>query len=478
MLSKIIPVLLFLTVVAGVACTPKPRPARPPKPPVETVMAEVEPLLSERRFGEAIGVLEDISRNYPDSPPPLLRLGQIYLTQRRWLLAEDAFNRALARDLDNPMAQAGLAEAWFNQGRLGDALNLWQALTRSQPDLPGVFTGLGRTYLWLFDVEAARQAFLDQQQHRFDPQAQWFLAALAAPLDVKAAIEMLQAISADPEPDEVAAQRDYLLELLTPLTPGSTPPEIAKATGIALAQIELWPLAVHALTIAQEKSEVPDAETLAFLGYAQAQAGRPALDLFEQARQANSDSAWPLYFEGLYLRDQGALKAATASFEQALTLDPDNAAAYVEYGRTRTEQGDLGTAEAAFLAAIEVAGDDARFQKLLVEFYADRGYRVAEAGLPAAQALLELNEADAEAHALLGRMQFLAGNVTEGEISLRQALELDPDLSSARYHLARLLEAQGQALLASEEYQRVIDWDASGQYRKLALAGMQRLKGG
>ena len=35
-------------------------------------------------------------------------------------------------------------------------------------------------------------------------------------------------------------------------------------------------------------------------------------------------------------------------------------------------------------------------------------------------------------------------------------------------------EAQGQAMLASEEYQRVIDWDLSGQYRKLALAGMQR----
>ena len=180
MLSKIIPVLLFLTVVAGVACTPKPRPARPPKPPVETVMAEVEPLLSERRFGEAIGVLEDISRNYPDSPPPLLRLGQIYLTQRRWLLAEDAFNRALARDLDNPMAQAGLAEAWFNQGRLGDALNLWQALTRSQPDLPGVYVA----ELEINDDPALTEAFLQVLPGVGGDQARIMQAAELVEVDV------------------------------------------------------------------------------------------------------------------------------------------------------------------------------------------------------------------------------------------------------------------------------------------------------
>ena len=125
---------------------------------------------------------------------------------------------------------------------------------------------------------------------------------------------------------------------------------------------------------------------------------------------------------------------------------------------------------------VEVANNDFRFWKLLVEFYAGRGYRVVEAGLPTAQSLLEMNEDDAEVHALLGRMQFLAGNVAEGEISLRRALEMEPDLISARYHLARLLEAQGQTALAEEEYQRVIDWDTSGQYRKLALEGMQRLE--
>jgi tetratricopeptide (TPR) repeat protein len=484
MLSRIILILLLAPVLAGLACVPQPRPARPPEPPLDEKMAEVEPLLSERRYAEAIALLEQIAQSYPNTPLPLIEIGQIYLAQHRWPLAEDAFNRALARNLNDPAAKAGLAEVWFNQGRLSEALTAWQELAAARPDLPGVFTGLGRTYLWLYNFEAAQEAFAEQQRHRFDPQAQWFLAALEAPLDATAAVDKLQAISSPSGPDvatgppeEVVTQRDYLLDLLTPLTADSTQVEVAKATGIALVQIEQWPLASHALTVAQEQSEQPDAETLAFLGYAQAQAGRPALDLLEQAHQVDPESSWPLYLEGLYLREQGAFKAAATVFEQALALDPENAAVYVEYGRTKAQQGDLGTAEAAYQAAVEVAADDLRFQKLLVEFYADRGYRVAEAGLPAAQALLEADEEDAETHALLGRMQFLAGNVIEGETALRLALELTPDLISARYHLARLLEAQGQAVLARQEYQRVVDWDRSGQYRQLALDGIQRLSG-
>jgi tetratricopeptide (TPR) repeat protein len=390
----------------------------------------------------------------------------------------------LARDLGNPIAKAGLAEAWFNQGRLAEALELWQELVDTHPQLPGVFTGLGQTYLWLSDIESARQAFTDQQQHHFDPQAQWFLAALQAPVDVVTAADMLHSIStgrnpADDVPAEVLTQRDYLLDVLSPFTVDSSQVDVAKATGIALAQIGLWPLASYALEIANERSDDADGETLSFLGYALAQSGRPALNIFEQAQQADPDSAWPMYFQGLYLRDQQAFNAAEAMFREALALDPDNAAIYVELGRTRAQQGDLGTAEAAFLTAVEVAQKDSQspvlwVQKVLARFYADRGYRIAEAGIPAAEALLEIDE-NAEAQALLGWMQFLAGHPVEAETSLRQALGLDPELVEARYYLARLFETQGQTESALAEYERVVDWDTSGELRKLAFEGRRRL---
>jgi hypothetical protein len=52
---------------------------------------------------------------------------------------------------------------------------------------------------------------------------------------------------------------------------------------------------------------------------------------------------------------------------------------------------------------------------------------------------------------------------------------VQPDLVSARYHLARLLETEGQTDLAAAEYQRVIDWDTTGRFRERALKDLQQL---
>lgn len=476
MSKRFILTLLLLAIVAGLSCVPVPR---TPRLPLAGVLVDVEPLIAERRYGEAVATLEEIARRYPDAPQPFIRIGQLYLIQQRWPLAEDAFNRALARDLANPLAQAGLAEALFRQGEVLKAQQQWQQLVATRPQFPGGYTGLALTHLWLLDFAAAQSALRQQQAYNFDPQAQWYLAALTAPHDLTGAVEQLQAIAAEADetgaPAEIAAQRDYLLTALAKFSSASPQAEVAKATGLALAQVEQWPLAAYALTAAREQNDQADAEMLAFLAYALARAGRPALELFEQARQSAPKSALPLFLEGLYLREKGALKGAETSLQQALTLDPENAAITVELARTKAQQGDLGTAESLYQAAVERAGGDPQFQKLLVQFYAGRSYRLEEAGIPAAEALVEVDEADAEAHALLGWMQFLAGNPAAGETSLRQALELNPDLISARFYLARLLEVQGQAEAAASEYRRVIDWDNSGEYRQLALAGMQRL---
>ncbi|MEW5960264.1 MAG: tetratricopeptide repeat protein [Chloroflexota bacterium] len=474
-MRRMIKLLLLFSLLAGpVSCVPVPRAAQEPLP---VLMSRAEPLIAGRRYGDAVAALEEAARLYAGAPLPLVKIGQIYLTQHRWLLAEDAFNRALARNPAQAAAMAGLAEALFRQQRLAEAQTWWQHAAQVQPQLPGVFTGLGRTQVWLFDFEAARRSFAEQQAHRFDPEAQWFLAALTAPLNLAAAVEALQSISpaaAEAPDEELLAQRDYLLAALAPFSASSPPGEAAKAAGIALAQIELWPLAVQALTIAAAPGPA-EAETLAFLGHALAQAGRPALDLFEQARRLEPESALPLYFEGLYLRQQGAVGAAENRFRQAATLDPDNAAIYVELARTKTQQGNLGTAELWYEAAVQVSQGDRQFQRLLALFYADRGYRLEEAGLPAAEALVEADKNDATAYELLGRMQFLAGKPDGGAASLRQALALDPNLIGARYYLARLLETQGQPEAALAEYRRVVDWDTVGEFRERALKDMQRL---
>jgi thioredoxin-like negative regulator of GroEL len=112
---------------------------------------------------------------------------------------------------------------------------------------------------------------------------------------------------------------------------------------------------------------------------------------------------------------------------------------------------------------------------LQAKFYANWGYRMAEAGIATAEAIIETDKNNAEAYDLLGWMQFLTGAPEGGEAALRQALALNPDLISAHYHLARELEVKGRNTEAAAEYQYVVNWDASGNFRDRALKDLQRL---
>jgi len=462
--------LLFIILTA---CTPF-----VPRRPLTSYFKEVETLLAAQEYSQAARLLEEAAQAHPEDTRSLLRLGQIYLRQGQPVAAEDAFNRALARNLSYAPAMAGLAEAKLHQGDLGQALHFWQEAAEVNPDLPGVYTGLGRTHLLRFEFEQAEEAFLTQQARRPDPEAQWYLAALAAPSEFTAANNYLLSIPHNAAAD-ILARRDYLLAALVPFTTESAQAEIAQAVGIAFVQVEQWPLAVHALTAAAqypEQSAAEKAESLAFLGHALAQAGRPALDLFEQAAALNPDSALPLYFYGLYLREQGALNAAEATFIRAIELDPDNAAIYIELADTKAEQGIFSAAEQYYQAAARIAPDDPRIQLLAIQFYANRGYRLAEEGIPAAQALIEEDPNNAEAYDLLGWMQLLIGATAEAETSLRKAIELDPHLISAHYHLARSLETGGKITEAIDQYRHVVETDTTGLFRSRAIEALSRLE--
>ena len=72
-------------------------------------------------------------------------------------------------------------------------------------------------------------------------------------------------------------------------------------------------------------------------------------------------------------------------------------------------------------------------------------------------------------------MLFLSGETNKAETSLRKAIELDPALMSARYHLGRHLETAGKHIEARTEYRHVVNGDLSGIYGDQALKALQRL---
>lgn len=450
----------------------------PTPEPLQNFLNQATTLIDEEHYSEAIDILEQAAEAHNESPIPLIQLGQIYLHQQQSNLAEDAFNRALARDLENPVAMAGLAETYLNQGNSLKALSLWKKVSESDPDLPGVFTGLGRAYLARLEFEAAQDAFLEQLSHSPDAEAQWFLAALAIPADITQATEYLAAMPTDIS-DDLLARRDYLVAVLEPFADDTPQAAIAQAEGVALVQAKLWPLAIHALQIASrtENQKYQDkAKSLAFLGHALAQYGRPAIEMFRQAEALDPASALPAYFQGIYLRQKGALTVAEDRLQQAASLDPNNPAIYIELARLKSDQGNLAAAEAQYMAAVEAAPDDVQILTLQVEFYADHTYRLNEAGIPTAEALVEVDEDNAEAYDLLGWMQFLAGDLDHAETNLQQALELNPNLMSAHYHLARYLESQANLTEAEQTYRLVTEKDLSNTYRSSAWEGIFRIQ--
>jgi superkiller protein 3 len=259
-------------------------------------------------------------------------------------------------------------------------------------------------------------------------------------------LAVLEAIAAEPDP----ARRALLL-------------------GTAALQRSELPLARHYFERAIALAPA-DAEAHAYLAHTLDQIGETvaAGEVLDQALSLDPDSALAYYFLGTHHRLVGNVEAAQAALWQALARDPENAALRVEMAKTFVDQHDYSNAEEWYQGAAEAAPDDADFHLMLVRFYLDHLYRVAEGGLPAAQALVELAPDDARAHDLLGWAYHLAGQHAEGERVLLQALRLDPDLVSAHYHLGSLYLTIGRRESARWHLQRVIDLDLHGFYRDRA----------
>jgi tetratricopeptide (TPR) repeat protein len=425
----------------------------------------------------------------PQDPEPLIAIGNIYNSQHRWPLAEDAFNRALVTNqagLSSREAQgralAGLATARWEQGNQSQAVELWEnalAAWHADPNRDGQTRNqLSRTRIRLalayldLDRFADAEALLSQELANSDnPAAHLYRGMIWAVDDTYRARHALGDI-ADDAPTAVVATRDYLLAALDSADTASSGAEAAKLLGLAMVQIGEWQLAEAALKRALIL-DPHDAEAMAYLGHTRAQLGRPAYEHLATAVENKPD--WPLghYLLGLYLSQQGLYSLATEEFQAALRLDPGNAQAQVDLGRAYVGKGQYLAAEAAFKAAVEAEPDDLTFHLALAHFYSDHAFRVTEQGIAAARAAADLAPDSPETHDVLGWMHFLAGNPHQARLHLESAVRLAPELVSAHYHLGILHNAMGKREPARFAFLRVIDLDTDGFYRLQAQAALR-----
>jgi Tfp pilus assembly protein PilF len=217
-------------------------------------------------------------------------------------------------------------------------------------------------------------------------------------------------------------------------------------------------------------------EALAYLGYIDWLEGKElsAEERLDRFAHLRADSPLGYYFLGVLRRSQGRLKEAAAEFQRAIGIDPKSAPAYVEMGRTLVLQRDYNGAAAAFECAVEIDPDNVGYLLQAARFYLDHALRPDRA-LEIAERATHLAPDSAETLDMLGWGLWANGRTYDARYSLERAVETDPELASAHYHLAVLLEKTGDEQASAQEFQRAVEVDSSGNYAAEAEEALRTL---
>ena len=453
--------LVFLGVLL-LGLTPYPR-------AYTAALRQAENHRAAQEVAAAQGAYLSAARLEPTAPLPWLRMGEMLLERRRFAEADIAFREA-ERAGAGAEALRGLGQSQAGRGDWAAATRTWLRALEIAPDDAGL-------YLLLAQAAVA--------QSQFDEAADFAEQALGrepSPTVAAAAHALLgrTLVAADlggaAEQARLAGDED-LLALIETADAEPDPARRALLLGASFLQRGELSLARQHLERAVALAPA-DAEARAYLAHTlELQGGTAAArEMLDRALALDPDSVLGHYFSALHWQALGHLEGAQAELWAALRRDPENAALRVGMAETFVQLGDYARAEEWYQGAVEAAPDDIEFHLLLVHFYLDHLYRVAEGGLPAAQAAVELAPDDARVYDLLGWAYHLAGRPLEAQQALSQALTLDPDLASAHYHLGSLYAATGRPALARQHLQRAADLDIEGYFRRRAEALLQELE--
>ncbi|HIQ02270.1 MAG TPA: tetratricopeptide repeat protein, partial [Anaerolineales bacterium] len=219
------------------------------------------------------------------------------------------------------------------------------------------------------------------------------------------------------------------------------------------------------------------AEAHALLGQALVQSGRSqeGLEHLEEAVRLAPDSALARSLLGLYHLRTGDPAAARPHLEAAYDLDPDNPALSLYLAQVYAGLGQYSVAEVWLEEATRLAPEDPAVWEGVARFYLDRS--MARQGLEAALNLLRLAPESGVAQDLQGWAQFLSGHYPEAEGRLLRAVELDPSLVTAYYHLGQVYVYLGRVEEARAAFIRALDVNTDPVLRGEIERALRRIAG-
>jgi len=319
-----------------------------------------------------------------------------------WLLSACA-NGGPVSSLETPSPLVPTAAAYYRQGDLSSAAELWEQALADNPE---------------------------------DAQANYHLAL----------IELIRSPeSAEPHLDEVVRldpalgpQVSRLEAAVRQATAFQNRAYQLTISGQALASLEEWALAEIALERAVNE-DTEYAEAWAYLGEARQQNETSGgLEALLTARALNPDSFSANLFLSIYYRRNEQPAVAITYLENAITQDPQNLDLHADLAQTLVDAGRVRQAFEHLQALIDQNPQRAEIWLKLAQLSIDNNLQVLADGLPAAREAVVLDPEDPQAVLLLGRAYLLLGEPVMAERFLLKAAGLGPELAEPHYYLGIL----------------------------------------
>jgi len=408
----------------------------------------------------AVATYREAARQRPDEPLPYLRLAQVYLAWGRYEDALYAVAEAERLGAEEADVQRLRVAIHTDRSDWPAVIESAQRLLALAPGDQGAYHALAQAHLELREWEAARSTY---RALLYD-----------VPTDA-VAHEHLGALLLGDDPEAIqhliAARTDLANRLITTFTESQTAGDRAYTVALlGRTLLEAGESALAAHQFQQALDHTPDyAEVHAYLGHALYQMGH--LDEsgrhLQRAVTLTPDSAVAHTFLGLHHERMEDISAARAEYEKAYDLDPQSPAICVEIGQTWAAEGRYTTAEAWLREAVSLSPDDPALWEILARFYLDHNITAEERAVEVTTKLTELAPGSARAHDLRGWAAFQSGDYEAAREHLRQAVNMDPTLASAHYHLGLLHRLKGETKQAQEAFTRALDLDTTGELAPL-----------
>jgi tetratricopeptide (TPR) repeat protein len=429
------------------------------------------------------------ARDYPTAAR-MLGTAALYQPWNEQILSSEAGAEALANNLESArrdlerlaevrsltlQERIWLASVYAGQGETGRAITLWEQAGRAGDVNLALLADLASAHVDRQEFAQAVAAYGGLTLLEPDNPRTFYRLGVIQALEEpdKAALMLAQVEALDKSLAQKAVPlRDYLAER------SHLSPDLAYTRlGVLYLALGEVSLADAALVKAYEINPAYG-EALAYLAYARARLGKPALGPARQAVALDPQNPIVHYLAGLTWKHLNRLDDAQGEFEYAHDLDPNNPAYVVEIAEIQSLTGSPQWAEYWYQKAILMSPDELRFSILLAQFYVDENYHVEEAGLPLAKSLTSSSPDNAEVRDVLGWAYHLLKDNAGAVEHLAYAIKLDPSLARAQYHLAVVYEEQGRLSDALEHYRLADQNDAGGLFGELARRALERLGGG